>query len=213
MKRDAFIMTRLYWLEPIYIYQLCVCLIFIYFLRRGFKYIWSFYLKFASLKSSRDPVFLLIMAKQNLSFPCTFIWLQELKLSFHSLLEALIPIRPVLQRRVDEFWLIQFGRDKVWPYVSDTGGALVVCFKCNRYFHLLLSCLSNFFVSNKHSNRCFWNLVTDLCAEEKRMFKFEWFEGQIKLWSCIVQVSLVIKCKEVAVGVLKTKFSKHCFRC
>lgn len=70
------------------------------------------------LKSSRDPIFILIVARLNLSYSCA--WLQEHKLNLHSLLEALIPIWPVLRGCVDEFWLISFPWVKVLPYVRDT---------------------------------------------------------------------------------------------
>lgn len=66
-EEDAFIITLLYWLEPIYIYQLCVCLIFIYFLHRGFKYM-IFLFKVCFFKELQRPSFLTHRGKAKLIF-------------------------------------------------------------------------------------------------------------------------------------------------
>lgn len=141
--------------------------------------------KVCCLKSSRDPIFLLIMARQNFSHSCT--WLQEHKLNLHSLLEALIPIWPVLQGCVDESWLISFAWVKLLPYVRDSVVFCRFLSVTDTFASCLLVSLYCLSVINTPTDVCetwyeseFVHLV--IRREKFALFSLEWLEAWINLW-------------------------------
>lgn len=119
------------------------------------KYSLSF--KVCCFKNSRGSIS--TAAKKKKKTYLSYTWLQEQKLNLRSLLEALIPIRPVLQGCVhDEFWLVSFLSVRVSPYV--THAVLVGVLKWTTF-----ASHTNLFVSNKQAQQM-WLL-------SPRMFMFQ----------------------------------------